>query len=130
MTAEQLLLLVVGCLALLALLLGFRQWQVLRKLAREIDQLRTRFAGQPDKQTEQPINFSASLDAVEREQLQTSASPVPRNMVEKYRYISALSEQGLAAEGIAEALQMPTAEVAQLLRLARLKQTAPTKLSR
>ncbi|NOY13718.1 MAG: hypothetical protein GXP51_08585 [Deltaproteobacteria bacterium] len=127
MAGEQLLLPVVACLALLALLLGLRQLVVGHKLKREIDQLRAQFSGQLDNQAERPINFSASLDAVEREQLQTPTSSVPRNSAEKYRYIGALAEQGLAAEGIAEALQMPTAEVAQLLRLAKLKPAAPTK---
>jgi hypothetical protein len=38
-----------------------------------------------------------------------------------------LADQGVDAEGIAKALQMPIAEVQQLMQLAKIKQAAPAK---
>lgn len=124
MTGE-LLLPIVGGLALLALLLSCWQLQGSRRLRREIDELRSRLDVAPQPQQTVPISFSTSLDNAERDQLQASQPAMPRNSAEKYRYVGSLAEQGLDARGIAEALQMPTAEVEQLLQLAKLKKTSP-----
>ncbi len=119
------LLLSVGGLALLALLMSCWQLQVSRRLRREIDELRRRLAETPEPQQTVPISFSTSLDSAERDQLQAAQPAMPRNSAEKYRYVGALADQGLDARGIADALQMPTAEVEQLLQLAKLKKTSP-----
>lgn len=124
MFGEQPALLIVGSLSLLALLLVFWQLQAMRKLRREIKVLRSQFADQAKPEPTTPVNFSTSLDEVERQQLQSAQSTPPRNSADKYRYVGSLADQGLDAKGIAEALQMSTAEVEQLLRLAKLKQTA------
>jgi len=121
--AEQLPLLLAGGIALLALLLCCWQLQVVRGLRREIEELRSQLEEVPANEPEAraPISFSTSLDSAEREQLRTPQSAMPRNTAEKYRYVGSLAQQGLDAKRIAAALQMPTAEVEQLLRLAKLK---------
>lgn len=123
MTAEQLPLLLVGGVALLALLLCCWQMQATRGLRRELEQLRGRLQAPPADAPEArvPISFSTNLDTAEREQLRSAPSAMPRNSAEKYRYVGSLAQQGLDARGIAEALQMPTTEVEQLLQLAKLK---------
>jgi hypothetical protein len=123
MTGEQLLL-IVGGLALFAVLLGFWQLQVSRRLQREINDLRSQFEVKPEPEATLPISFSTSLDSAERDQLQSVQPVMPRNSAEKYRYVGSLADQGLDAKGIAEALQMPAAEVEQLLQLAKLKQAS------
>lgn len=120
MVTEQLLLLIVGCLALLALLLGFRQLQVTGKLRRELNELRNLMDRRSTVAPAVKDNFSTSLDTAERQQPQPLSR---RNSAEKYRYVGSLAQQGLDAEGIAEALQMAPAEVEQLLQLAKLKQS-------
>jgi len=120
MVTEQLLLLIVGCLALLALFLGFRQLQVTGKLRRELNELRNLMDSRSAVAPAVKGNFSTSLDTAERQQPQSSSR---RNSAEKYRYVGSLAEQGLDAEGIAEALQMAPVEVEQLLQLAKLKQS-------
>ncbi|OEU69460.1 MAG: hypothetical protein BA864_12610 [Desulfuromonadales bacterium C00003093] len=120
MVTEQLLLLIVGCLALLALLLGFRQLQVTGKLRRELNELRNLMDRRSVVAPVVKGNFSTSLDTAERQQPQPFSR---RNSAEKYRYVGSLAQQGLDAEGIAEALQMAPAEVEQLLQLAKLKQS-------
>jgi hypothetical protein len=95
--------------------------RVARRLGREISQLRELITVPPEPEVSVPISFSTSLDSAERDQLQTAQPAMPRNSAEKYRYVGSLAEQGLDAKGIAAALQMPTAEVEQLLRLAKLK---------
>ncbi|NOQ50693.1 MAG: hypothetical protein GQ578_00530 [Desulfuromonadaceae bacterium] len=120
MVTEQLLLLIVGCLALLALFLGFRQLQVTGKLRRELNELRNLMDSRSAIAPAVKGNFSTSLDTAERQQPQSSSC---RNSAEKYRYVGSLAEQGLDAEGIAEALQMAPVEVEQLLQLAKLKQS-------
>lgn len=127
MTGEQLPLLLIAGSALLALLLGFWQLRVTRRLRRELDELRSRIAVAPEPEMTVPISFSTSLDSAERDQLQAAQPVMPRNSAEKYRYVASLAEQGLNARGIAEALQMPPAEVEQLLQLAKLKQAAAVK---
>jgi len=121
MTGIQQPLLIVACIALFALLLALWQLLVVRQLRREMKQLREQLAAEPEAEAKLPISFSTSLDSAEREQLQAAPPVMPRNSAEKYRYVGSLAEQGLDAKGIAEALQMPTAEVEQLLRLAKLK---------
>ena len=116
-----------GGLVLFALLLVFWQQLQLRRLRREVARLQAQLDGLPAAAAPTATDFSTSLDAAERQQLQTSAAPVPRNSAEKYRYVGSLAEQGLDAAGIAAALQMPTAEVEQLLQLAKLKQPAAAK---
>ena len=127
MTGEQFPLLVIGGLAVLALLLGFWQLLVSRRLRREIDELRNQQEVATASETKVPISFSTSLDHAEKDQLQATQPVMPRNSAEKYRYVGSLAQQGLDAKGIAEALQMPTAEVEQLLQLAKLKQAAPAE---
>ncbi len=126
MTGVQNPLLIVAGIALLALLLALWQLLVVRQLRREIEQLREQPEATPEAEAKLPISFSTSLDSAEREQLQASPPLMPRNSAEKYRYVGSLAEQGLDAKGIAEALQMPTAEVEQLLRLAKLKPITST----
>lgn len=127
MLSGQLSLLLVGCLALFALLLALWQLQGVRKLRREVSELRNQVVSNPTPDSKSPVNFSTSLDAVERQQLQETQATPPRNSAEKYRYIGSLSAQGLDAKGIAEALQLPIAEVEQLLRLAKLRPAASAK---
>lgn len=117
MAVGQLPLLLIGSIALLALLLGFRQLRVSGKLARELNQLRQQLQAIAAEQKQSP-SFSASLDQVEREQKKVE---VPRSSAEKYRYVVSLADQGVDARGIAVALQMAPVEVEQLLHLARLK---------
>jgi hypothetical protein len=127
MVDEQLLLSIVGCLALLALFAGFWQGLMIRKLRREVRELRMQVVEATEAETAGAANFSTSLDEIERQQLQTVASSVPRNSAEKYRYVGSLADQGVDADGIAKALQMPIAEVQQLMQLAKIKQAAPAK---
>lgn len=122
MAAEQLPVLFVGSIALLALLLGFWQLRVSRKLGRELRELQQQLLEIGTKQ-EQKLSFSNSLDQVEREQ---KAVEVPRSSSEKYRYVASLASQGVNAKGIAAALQMAPAEVEQLLQLVQLKQQVPS----
>ena len=141
MATEQLLLLLVGSLALLSLLLGLWLLLVTNDQRKELRDLRRQLAG-GDVEPAEPLNssgrvgavkpvdspmyrevresFSARLDAVERQK----ASPLalPRNPSEKYSYVASLANQGMDAVQIADALQMAPAEVDQLLRLANLKQ--------
>lgn len=127
MTTEQLILLIVACLALLALLLGLWLLKLVANLRRELNALRAEAVNKPAAEPAAPtaaVNFSTSLDSAEREQLQAAAL-APRNSAEKYRYVASLADQGLDAQGIAAALQMPAAEVEQLLRLAKLKSALP-----
>jgi hypothetical protein len=127
MFAEQLPLLVVGGVALLALLIGLRQLQVARRLRSELEQLRSRLEQPEAAEAAVPISFSTNLETAEREQLRTTQPAMPRNSAEKYRYVGSLAQQGLDAKGIAEALQMPVAEVEQLMQLAKLKQAPGAK---
>ncbi len=127
MLAAEQLLLFVGCLALLAFLMGFGQLLTSRKLKRELNDLRAQLDSQRPQEVTEQVNFSASLAAVEKQHLQSPAQAVPRNSAEKYRYVGSLADQGLDAEGIAKALQMPATEVEQLLRLAKLKQASGTQ---
>ncbi len=117
MAAGQLPLLLIGSVALLALLLGFWQLRVSRKLGLELRKLQQRL--DTEAQLEQKPSFSNRLDQVEREQ---RAEEVPRSSSEKYRYIASLADQGVDAKGIATALQMAPVEVEQLLQLSRIKQ--------
>ena len=121
MAAEQLPLFLIGSIALLALLLGFRQLRVSRKLGRELRELQ-QLLEIATKQEQKP-SFSNSLDQVEREQKSVEA---PRSSSEKYRYVASLASQGVNAKGIAAALQMAPAEVEQLLQLVQLKQQVPS----
>jgi uncharacterized membrane protein len=118
MVAGQLPLLLVGLIALLALLIGFWQGQISRKLGHELDELRQQLSEKEVMQEHKP-SFSNSLDRVEREQIKVE---VPRSSAEKYRYVAALANQGVDAKEIAAAMQMAPLEVEQLLQLAHLKQ--------
>ena len=117
MVTEQLYLLFIGSIALLALLIGFWQLRVSGKMARELVQLRRELMEREPKQETKP-SFSNSLDQVERQQ---KVVAVPHSRSEKYRYIASLADQGIDAQGIAVALQMAPGEVEQLLKLAQLK---------
>ena len=121
MAAGQLPLLLIGSIALLALLLGFWQLRVSRKLGLELRELRQQLV--TETESEPNPSFSNHLDRVEREQ---KAVEVPRSSSEKYRYIASLADQGVDAKGIATALQMAPVEVEQLLKLAQLKQQVPS----
>lgn len=117
MVMEQLYLLFIGSIALLALLIGFWQLRVSGKMGRELVQLRQELMEREPKRELKP-NFSNSLNKVERDQKIVAA---PRSSSEKYRYIASLADQGIDAQGIAVALQMAPGEVEQLLKLAQLK---------
>lgn len=127
MFADQWPLLMVAGLAFLALLLGFWQLRISRRLQREIDALKQALPAPAIEKAPAPRDFSSSLHAVERQQLQAAQVTPPPKSVDKYSYISSLAEQGLSAKGIAEALQMPLAEVEQLLRLVKLKHGSAAK---
>ena len=118
MATGQSLLLLVGLIAILALILGFWQLSVSRKLGCELRELRQQLVAVGAESAPQS-SFSSSLDRVEREQ---KVVAVPHGSSEKYRYVASLAAQGINAEGIAAALQMAPAEVEQLLQLSRLKQ--------
>jgi DNA-binding NarL/FixJ family response regulator len=118
MVAGQLALLLIGSIALLALLLGFWQLRISGKLGRELSELRQQLSA-IEVTRKQNTSFSNSLDQVEREQ---KTAEVPRSSSERYRYVASLAAQGVDSRGIAAALQMAPAEVEQLLQLARLKQ--------
>lgn len=126
LSPDQLFSLIVACIAVFAVLLCLWQMQQVRRLRRDLDELRSQ-QGETQEAQPEPADFSASLDAVERQQLQTSQPASPPNTVDKYRYVGALAEQGLDAKGIAEALQMPPAEVEQLLQLSKLRQAGGAK---
>jgi len=117
MDMEQLYLLFIGSIALLALLIGFWQLRMSGKMRRELVQLHQELMEREPKQETKP-SFSNSLDQVEREQKIIAA---PRNSSEKYRYVASMADQGIDAQGIAVALQMAPGEVEQLLKLAQLK---------
>ncbi len=117
MDMEQLYLLFIGSIALLALLIGFWQLRVSGKMREELVQLRRELRARETKPETKP-SFSNSLDQIEREQ---KVVAVAGNRSEKYRYIASLADQGIDAQGIAVALQMAPGEVEQLLKLAQLK---------
>lgn len=117
MVTGQFPLLLIGSVASLALLLGFWQLWVSRKLGVELRELRQQL--ETETESEPKPSFSNRLDRVEREQ---KAVEVPRSSSEKYRYVASLADQGVNANGIATALQMAPAEVEQLLQLSRVKQ--------
>lgn len=127
MLSMQLQILISAGLAMLALLLAGWQLLTARKLRREIIALRRQIAEKLSAESVGAVNFSTSLDTVERQQLRDRQPTSPRNSAEKYRYIGSLAEQGLDAKGIAAALQMPLPEVEQLLQLAKLKPPVPTE---
>ncbi|MDA3904171.1 MAG: hypothetical protein PF441_12090 [Desulfuromusa sp.] len=118
MAAGQLSLLLIGSIALLALLLGIWQLRVSGRLGRELSALRQQLLEIEAEQKQSP-SFSTSLEQAEREH---KAVEIPRSSSEKYRYVASLADQGVDAKGIAAALQMAPVEVEQLLQLTRLKQ--------
>lgn len=120
MVTEQLYLLLVGSIALLALLIGFWQIRISGKLSQELSKLRQELLETQTKAESKP-SFSTSLDLVEQEK---KADPLPRSRSEKYRYVASLAAQGFDAQGIAAALQMAPVEVEQLLKLSQLKHQA------
>lgn len=122
MVAGQPPLLLIGFIALLALLLGLWQLGVSKRLGRELRELRQKLL-EVDIKLEQKPSFSNRLDRVEREQ---KAVEVPRSSAEKYRYVASLADQGVDVKGIAVALQMAPVEVEQLLKLAQLKPQVPS----
>lgn len=127
MGGDQALLLAVAGVALLALLLSLWQLRVSGKLRRQLKELQLKSVKQTPAEEKPAVNFSTSLDAVERRQLQSTQPVIPSKPTDKYSYVGSLAEQGLDAKGISAALQMPLAEVEQLLRLAKVKQSAASK---
>jgi len=117
MVTQQLYLLIVGSIALLALLVGLWQLRVSGKMRRELVRLRQELIQKETKQEQKP-SFSNSLDQVEREQ---KVATTPHSSSEKYRYVASLANQGIQAQEIAVALKMAPGEVEQLLKLAQLK---------
>jgi L-fucose isomerase-like protein len=117
MMSGQLSILLVGSIAFLALLLVLWQFNVSRRLGRELDVLRQELS-QQSQQPEVNADFSSHLDRVEREQ---RVVEVPRSSSEKYQYAASLADQGVDTEGIAAALKMAPAEVEQLLKLSQLR---------
>lgn len=120
MAGGQLLLLLVGSIAGLALLLSLWLMGVSKRLSRELTSLRQQLSEQKEQSVEK-LNFSNHLERIEREQQVVDVSRVP---TDKYQYVASLAEQGFDANGIAAALQMAPAEVEQLLKLAQLKRQA------
>lgn len=111
-------LIIIGVIACLALLLCLRLTMVTRSLHAELKDLRQK-SNTENRSSEEKVNFSESLNQVERK-----ASTVVEStgsQADKYRYVASLANQGVDAAGIASALQMSPAEVEQLMRLARLK---------
>jgi hypothetical protein len=117
MMSGQLSILLVGSIAFLALLLVLWQFNVSRRLGRELNDLRQELS-QQSQQPEVNADFSSHLDRVEREQ---RIVEVPRSSSEKYQYAASLADQGVDTEGIAAALKMAPAEVEQLLKLSQLR---------
>ncbi len=117
MMSGQLSILLVGSIAFLALLLVLWQFNVSRRLGRELNDLRQELS-QQSQQPEVNADFSSHLDRVEREQ---RVVEVPRSSSEKYQYAASLADQGIDTEGIAAALKMAPAEVEQLLKLSQLR---------
>lgn len=113
--------LMIAAVALCALLLSLKSVVATRALKKEIDSLRKQLDALP-VETETSISFSENLAQIERKVAPVVDGPV--SGADKYRYVAALAEQGVDAEGIAAALQMAPAEVEQLLQLSRLKTQA------
>ena len=110
---------IVGSVALLALLLNIRQAVVMRKLKGEMANMRLHLEELKGVK-EEKSNFSSALNEVERNTVAPHEGSGRQS--EKYRYVASLTEQGVDAKEIAAALQMAPAEVEQLMQLARLKQ--------
>jgi hypothetical protein len=127
MLGDQLILLSLLGLVGICLLISLSQLLSQRKLRHRIDSLEQQLNAAKAEKDVQAVNFSASLDAIERQQLQSNEPAPPVKTTDKYGYVGALAEQGLDAKGISEALQMPVAEVKQLLQLAKLKRSAQPK---
>ncbi|SHJ80746.1 hypothetical protein SAMN02745165_03229 [Malonomonas rubra DSM 5091] len=127
MLSAQLTPLLLFALVGFCLLLSFYQLLGNRKLKRRVAALEQQLAAEVSAEEAPAANFSASLDAVERQQLQSNQPAAPVKSTDKYSYVGALAEQGLDAKGISEALQMPVAEVEQLMQLAKLKRAALPK---
>ncbi len=119
MDREGLLLLLIGSMALLALLLAVWQLLVSRKLRSQLEQLEKKIQLQQQAHSDK-ANFSTSLNRAERQRPGLPGGV--RQTPEKYHYVAALAEQGLDTQGIAKALNLASAEVEQLLQLARIKQ--------
>lgn len=126
MNFAQILLTLCGILALGALLLGLCQGFAIRRLRRELHQVRTELTEQQNRKPATGHSPDAYFGEVLRQAEQQATVERPADgpsRSEKYRYVAALAEQGMDARGIARALQLGPAEVEQLLRLARLQPT-------
>jgi len=119
MVDGQLPILLIGLVSGLALLLVFWQQRAVRRLRRELTQLRAELTARADAEPAEKQSFSASLSQAERQR--PIDGDVPRSSTEKYRYVAALAAQGMGVEAIATALQLAPAEVEQLMSLASLK---------
>ena len=86
-------------------------------MRQQLEQLQAR------AQDASPAGFSARLQQAEISgRLQTGV--VHRGVPDKYRYATALAEQGLATADIAQALHMAPQEVEQAARLAQMARAA------
>ena len=121
MPTLQLPILLAGSAVLLVVLLGLWQQLTVRKLKRELAELRNRSMARDQLETP-GTSFAQSLKRVEQQH--PGFAPAGQSRTDKYRYVAALAGQGVDAKGIAAALQMSPEEVAQLLHLARLKHRA------
>lgn len=105
-----------GCFSLLLLLLVLWQMSLTRRLRQELGALKEQ--GQQSSQRPAAQRFAADL--ARQEKSWPIGSQQGSRQTDKYRYIVALEKQGLSAAAIAEALQLSTREVEQLLKLARI----------
>ncbi|MEZ4598780.1 MAG: hypothetical protein R2940_03205 [Syntrophotaleaceae bacterium] len=113
----RLLLLILALLA--ACMIIALQFLQIRKLRRTLQKDSQDRAGGEKAQTRQGEFQSSLLEATLKSRLESSSNW--RRTPEKYRYASALAEQGANAERIAELLQLPLAEVQQLIALRKAK---------
>jgi Flp pilus assembly protein TadB len=121
MDTQLYLMIAVLVVALAALLTALLQTTRGRRLERRVQALQEQLDNRQSvtAAAPPPRNFSAHLSSAEQSQFPAAGKPVAQ--AEKYRYAAALAAQGHGVAGIATALQMAPAEVAQVMRLAHLQ---------
>lgn len=141
MSAPQNQVLLLGglCILLLAVLLGLalrqrhlqrafgRMTQHLQLMRQQLDTLQGRLQ-EAEKKVEtsaekETTGFASTLQAVEQ-QASVTIRPGSGSATEKYRYVSALAEQGMDAGQIAQALHIAPAEAEQAIRLAAIARSS------